>query len=215
MRARGKSARNFKSTTLRECVDRVPDVQAILRQPSRRAVQDVGSSRTSATVVSGLSDQKSVADQLRPGASSTPPLLAFRKLALARPSSTWIAYLQFRLMRMNTRWVRCNGNDFVHAGSRRSRKSPSRVLSAPSLKSSERSRTLRGDNSTTAAPCVQSRRPARVPNTSAPANAAMRLRENNQSRNSRAQVRLSGLLFINITNRKASGKSHPLVMVRY
>jgi hypothetical protein len=38
--------------------------------------------------VSGLIDQKSVADQVRPGASSTPPWVVFKKLTLARPLST-------------------------------------------------------------------------------------------------------------------------------
>jgi hypothetical protein len=87
-----------------------------------------------------MSDQKSLADQLRPGASSTAPLPALRKLARARPSSTKIEYVQFRLIRMNTGCASRNENDLVQAGSRRSTKSPgSNLLSAALLKSAERS----------------------------------------------------------------------------
>jgi len=75
--------------------------------------QGVGSSLMSASGVMGLIDQKSVADQLCPGASSREALALFKKFILARPASTYTEYWQFRLNSINTRWVIRNEKTLV------------------------------------------------------------------------------------------------------
>ena len=74
----------------------------------------IGYTRMSASKEMGLIDQKSVADKLRPGASSTESFVLFKKFTLARPLSTYTGYLQFRLNSINTRRVIRNEKTLLH-----------------------------------------------------------------------------------------------------